>query len=144
MSHNEQDFARRLRELGYRLTPQRQLLLDTLCDMGGHATINQIYERVHARAPAIDKATIYRSIQLFNEHGFVLSANINGQTVYEIAEPEPHHHLVCQQCHQVIVLADHHFTELTEHLLQEHGFAANFSHLTIAGLCAVCLSEAGD
>ena len=141
MSHNEQDFARRLRELGYRLTPQRQLILDTLCDLGGHATINQIYEQVHARAPAIDKATVYRSIQLFNEHDFVLSGKIHGQTVYEIAAPEPHHHLVCQQCQQVVVLADHHFADLAEHLLKEHGFAANFSHLTITGTCAVCLAK---
>lgn len=138
MSHNEQGFTEKLRELGYRLTPQRQIILDTLCEMENHATINELYEQVHAQAPAIDKATIYRSIQLFHEHEFVLSAKINGQTVYEIAHPEPHHHLVCQNCEKVVALANHHFDDLVAHLLQEHGFAASLNHLTIHGTCADC------
>ena len=138
MSHNPQNFVQQLRELGYRVTPQRQLIMDTLCEMGGHATINQIYENVHDRAPAIDRATIYRTIHLFNEHQFVLSAVINGQTMYEIADAHPHHHLVCRSCQRVIPLADHHFHDLAQHLHEEHGFAADINHITLHGLCAAC------
>ena len=144
MSHNEQGFARQLRELGYRVTPQRQLILDTLCDMGGHATINQIFAKVHAQAPAIDKATVYRSVQLFQEHDFVLSANINGQTVYEIADSHPHHHLVCDHCQHVVALSDHHFDALARHLSEEHGFLARMNHITINGICAQCQQELGE
>ena len=138
MSHREQDFEKKLRDLGYRITPQRQLILDTLCDFGGHATINQIYEQVHTQAPAIDKATIYRSVQLFHKHNLLFSAKINGQTVYEIAQPQPHHHLLCNKCGHEDALANHHFEALTTHLLQEHGFEAKLNHLTIKGICANC------
>lgn len=138
MSHNQQNFVQQLRDLGFRVTPQRQMIMDTLCEMGGHATINQIYEHVHNRAPAIDRATVYRTIHLFNEHQFVLSAVINGQTMYEIADAHPHHHLVCRQCHHVIALADHHFHHLAEHLQAEHGFVADINHVTLHGLCAGC------
>lgn len=142
MSHDIQHVTRQLREKGYRVTPQRQLILDTLCHMGGHATINEIYEQVHAQAPAIDKATVYRSVQLFQKLDFVVTAQINGQTVYEVAGSHPHHHLVCQACQHVIPLDDHHFTDLAEHLLAEHGFAANINHITITGTCANCLAKA--
>lgn len=141
MSHHEQNFFGRLRDLGYRVTPQRQIILDVLCEIEGHATINQIYKQVNSRSPAIDKATVYRSLQLFSENDFITEAKINGQTVYEIVDVEPHHHLVCRQCNTVIALADHHFHELTRHLLHEHGFAANINHLTIPGICAACLSN---
>ena len=138
MSHHKQGFLQKLRERGHRLTPQRQLILDTLCDLGGHTTINELYEQVHSQAPAIDRATVYRSIQLFEEHAFVHSAKINGQTVYEIAPEEPHHHLVCQKCEAVMALANHHFDALADHLRDEHGFVASFNHLTIPGICANC------
>ncbi|HSH05275.1 MAG TPA: Fur family transcriptional regulator [Anaerolineae bacterium] len=138
MSHHTLDFAQQLRQQGYRLTPQRQIIIDTLCHMGGHATINQIYDQVQQQAPAIDRATVYRSIHLFHDLGFVLSAQINGQTVYEIAAAHPHHHLVCEQCHTVIPLADHHFHHLAQHLLEEHGFLAHINHITVPGICADC------
>jgi len=144
MSHNKQNFVQKLRELGYRVTPQRQLIMDTLCEMGGHATINQIYERVHDQAPAIDRATVYRAIHLFHEHQFVHSADFNGRTMYEIAETQPHHHLVCRECQQVISLSDHHFDYLADHLRREHGFYADINHITIHGLCAPCQERVRD
>lgn len=138
MSHNEQDFAARIRAEGHRLTPQRQLILDSLCEFGDHATIQQIYDVVHATAPAIDRATIYRSLHFFEQLKMVVSAEIDRTIVYEIAHPEPHHHLVCTSCGSVTDLDDHHFKHLQEHLLHDHGFKAQFDHLTIDGLCANC------
>lgn len=144
MSHNEQNFAQKLREKGYRLTPQREIVLDTLCEIGEHATINQIFEKVHVKAPAVDKATVYRSIQLFLEHDFVRVGKMFGETVYEITPPDPHHHLVCQQCQKVIPLSDNHFDHLSQHIIEEHGFVPNFNHLTITGICAECTQKNND
>ena len=141
MSHREQDFVAQLRERGYRVTPQREIILDALCEMGGHATIAEIYTQVHAKAPAVDKATIYRSLQLFVTNDFVHSSKVNGETVYEISEPDPHHHLVCRHCNKVMGLSNQHFDALVAHLLAEHGFLAHINHLTIPGTCADCLQK---
>lgn len=138
MSHKEQNFAARIREEGYRFTPQRQLILDALCDMGGHATVEEIYDRVSETAPSINLATVYRTVHFLEELRLVVSAEIKGKTVYEIADPTPHHHLVCHTCGQVRALADHHFDELVEHLAQEHHFRAEIDHLTIGGVCRDC------
>ena len=138
MSHNDQNFSQRIREMGYRLTPQRQLILDTLCDLGGHATIAQLYDQIHAKSPAIDRATVYRSINLFEKIQFVVSAEINGTTVYEISNPERHHHLVCRECGSSTELADHHFAALSQHILEEHNFMTDMNHLTISGICHAC------
>ena len=138
MSHNERNFAERIRQLGYRMTPQRQVILDSICEMGGHAPISDIYTRVHTKSSLIDKATVYRTVNMLHENGLLVSAEIHGATTYEIAEEQPHHHLVCRGCGDVTMLEDHHFGSLVTHLEAHHGFAAELNHLTINGMCSTC------
>lgn len=138
MSHNKLNYAERIHEKGCRLTPQRQIILDTLCSMGSHATASDIYDQVHGRTPAINRATVYRTLSFFCELKVLVSGEIGGQTVYEIATPTPHHHLVCHECGHSETLADYHFTQLIQHLVEEHQFQPEISHLTISGLCRQC------
>jgi Fe2+ or Zn2+ uptake regulation protein len=140
MSHNTLDYASRIREQGYRLTPQREIILDSLCEIGHHATVGELYDRVQEKAPAIDRATIYRAVKFFCDLQLVVGAEIKGETVYEIAGHTPHHHLVCRNCGEIQALENHHFQSLLDHLDQEHGFQAEIDHLTIPGLCHHCLS----
>ena len=138
MSHHTIDYVERIRESGYRMTPQRQIVLDAVCEHGGHATASEIYESVNEQQPAINRATVYRILDFFCELQLVAKADIAGRTVFELVGDSPHHHLVCRQCHYVTSLEDYHFEKLAAHLLAEHGFEADFSHLAITGLCAEC------
>lgn len=140
MSHDTLDYATRIRERGYRLTPQREIILDALCEIGRHATVGELYDRVQEKAPAIDRATIYRAVKFFCDLQLIVSAEIEGTTVYEIAGHTPHHHLVCRTCSSVQAFGDHHFHDLLHHLEDEHGFRAVIDHLTISGFCNDCLS----
>jgi Fe2+ or Zn2+ uptake regulation protein len=141
MSHIDRNYAQRIREGGYRLTPQRQIIMDALCEFGGHATVQELAERVRARAPAIDLATVYRTLRFFCDLRLVAAAQIGGDIVYEIAGEEPHHHLICRACGAEQTLTDYHLRSLVEHLLQEHGFYAEIDHLAISGLCQACYKE---
>lgn len=138
MTHDERNFAEQIREQGYRYTPQRQLILDTLCGLGRHATVEEIYERVRASAPSLSLATVYRTVNFLEALRLVVSAEIGGDTVYEIARETPHHHLVCRRCGKVVTLPDYHLQGLVDHLAEEHRFHAEIDHLTISGLCADC------
>lgn len=138
MSHYNIDYVQQIRDRGYRMTPQRQIVLDTVCEQGGHATASEIYESVNAHQPAINRATVYRILDFFCELQLVARAEIGGQTMFEVVGDTPHHHLICRQCKQVTSLPDYHFTELAEHLLVEHDFEADLSHLAITGICAEC------
>ena len=66
MSHHHLDFSQLIRAQGYRLTPQRQLVLDTLCAMSSHATACEIYDQVSAQMPALNQATVYRTLSLIH------------------------------------------------------------------------------
>ena len=138
MSHDRSQCAMQMRQHGFRVTPQRMLLLDAICEGNGHTTFDEIYERVKAKAPGINQATVYRTLDFLCELRLIVSAEIGHQTVYEIAGKPPHHHLVCRGCGAVQELADFHFYWLRDHILEEHGFKADIDHMVITGLCAEC------
>ena len=141
MSHYTIDYVQQIRERGYRMTPQRQIVLDTVCAHGGHATASEIYESVNEQQPAINRATVYRILDFFCELQLVAKADIAGRTIFEVVGDSPHHHLVCRQCEHVASLEDRYFEALTAHLLEAYGFAADLSHLAISGLCAECRQD---
>lgn len=57
MSHNELDFDNLIHKRGFRVTPQRQLILEAVCAGGGHNTPEEIYARVQSKSSAINQAT---------------------------------------------------------------------------------------
>jgi Fur family ferric uptake transcriptional regulator len=138
MTHHQIDYDKRIREQGYRLTPQRQIIMDALCAIGEHATAGQVYDHVHAATPSIDRATVYRTLHFFRDLRLVVATEIGGEMLYEIAGETPHHHLICHVCGSEQLLSDQHLHDLVEHLQQEHGFTAEINHLVIPGICRDC------
>lgn len=138
MTHHTLHYAERIRAQGHRLTPQRELILDAVCEGHGHSTIEEIIARVHKKAPAINRSTVYRSLTFLQSMHLVVSAQIEGHTVYEIAHLEPHHHLVCQQCGKVVDIDNSALAALSETLLSEFGFVLDSDHLVFSGLCQSC------
>ena len=146
MSHQSFNLPAVLRQHGARLTPQRQIILDALCALGGHVTVAELYERVHAGYPAIDRSTVYRALGFFVELGLVAAADIGGATVYEIAPREgecDHHHLVCRDCGGVLHVDGAAFEALAARLAADHGFAADLGGLTVHGRCHECAAAVG-
>ncbi len=138
MTHHQISYDQQIRAQGYRLTPQRQIIMDALCAIGDHATVSQVYDRVHATTPSIDRATIYRTLHFFRDLRLVVATEIDGELMYEIAGETPHHHLICRICGAEQDLSDQHLHDLIKHLKQEHGFTAEINHLIIPGICHNC------
>ena len=138
MSHHEIHYDERIREQGYRLTPQRQIIMDALCAIGDHASVNQVYERVHQHSPAIDRATVYRTLHFFHDLQLVTASEIDGETMYEIAGQAAHHHLICSACGTEQTLHDEDLEGLVMHLHETYGFTAELRHLVLPGLCREC------
>ncbi len=141
MTHHTLDLAAALHAGGHRLTPQRQIIIDTLCEMGGHVTVAELYERVRARHPAIDRSTVYRALDFFGALGLVNAADMGGVAVYEIASaehPGAHHHLICRDCGHIDHVPDDLFNAFAARLRDEYGFTADVENLMIQGFCRGC------
>jgi Fur family ferric uptake transcriptional regulator len=141
MSHENTDYSAILRQRGYRVTPQRLVVLDAVCDVGKHATFGEIFLHARELEPTINQATVYRALDVLCDAGLVVSAEIENQgKVYEISGGRSHHHLVCRQCGQQYTLTESHLQTLATEIFSEFAFKIESDHLIISGLCEVCQS----
>lgn len=139
MSHHTLEYEEIIRKAGHRVTPQRILILDSLCEIGRHTSLGEIYARVHAADPAADRSTLYRTLKLFVDLGLIVAADTGtGETYYEIAKPRPHHHLVCRRCGKEQEIEHAIMQGMFDQVYQAFGFRADTDHLVLFGICADC------
>ena len=130
-----------LREKGYRVTPQRVMVLSAFGEREGHLGVEQIYQRVRQAYPYIDVATVYRTLQLFKRLHLVTEIELGGVMRFELAEAGGHHHMVCRQCRKAFDLSPSYLAEFRQRLIREFGFEPDLEHFAIAGLCALCAAS---
>jgi Fur family ferric uptake transcriptional regulator len=139
MSHTRRDYAKLMRERGFRVTPQRQLILDAICAAGRHTTFEEIYARLQRTTTAVNRATVYRALNFLCELRLVVAADLGGgHMVYEIAGDTPHHHLVCRRCGSQQNVAHKTMKGLFSRFEREHAFHVDLDHVALPGLCDSC------
>lgn len=133
-----------LQERGYRLTPQRMMILAAISTGEGHISAEEIYSQVCLRYPSLNISTVYRTLELLKDLGLVTETDMGeGYFRYHWMDKSRHHHLICQKCGAVVNL-DYSFLEfLRETLLAAYQFEANLDHLAIFGACAKCRASTG-
>jgi Fur family ferric uptake transcriptional regulator len=142
MSHQNWDYPTLLHDRGFRVTPQRQLILDAICDGAGHTTPEEIYARVHARTSHLNRATVYRNLDFLCELRLVVAMQTGGQWYYEIASETPHHHLVCHNCNRVEELDHTALKNCFDKIERAFNFTVDMDHVALFGLCAKCRASA--
>ena len=128
-----------LKEMGYRVTPQRVAILEALHDSDGHVTAEDIFARARARRRTVNRSTVYRTLQLLAELGLVAETDFGeGRLVYHHIEKGHHHHLVCRKCGKVIDVDESILAPFEELLIRRFQFVADIRHLAITGHCLDC------
>lgn len=130
------DLAASLRSRGMRVTPQREQVLGAVRALG-HATPEQIGDAV----PGVDVATVYRTLELLEELGFVRHTHLgHGAPSYRPADDD-HIHVVCHVCGSVTDAPPNLVDELAGRLRQERGFVVDTAHFAVFGRCADCIGD---
>ncbi|MEA2008272.1 MAG: Fur family transcriptional regulator [Chloroflexota bacterium] len=134
-------YLEELRQRGYRITPQREIIIKAIADSTAHLTAEDVLELIRPSSEAINIATVYRTLEMLVEEGLIIRSDLGqGQAVYAPQQHGPHIHLVCRHC-GVVVAADYTMADsLKEQILAQYHFEADFTHTTIFGLCAQCQS----
>ena len=128
---------RTLHERGLRMTPQRQLVLDAVRELG-HATPEQVCAQVQRAAPAVNITTVYRSLDLLERLGLVRHTHLgHGAPTYSAHEHE-HVHLVCHDCGTVTEAPRELMADLAARLDDGFGFELDVAHIALSGLCRDC------
>jgi Fur family ferric uptake transcriptional regulator len=133
------EVPRQLRARGLRWTPQRRVLLDVLAGMDGHVTGAEIVDGCRAIDPATTPSTVYRTLDVLEELGFVShSHGREGRQEFHVNRTADHGHLLCTSCGGTWELEPHEVQALIAGLHARRGFAVDVDHLTIEGRCAAC------
>ena len=75
------DIASKMGEQGYRLTPQRLMILSAIENTDEHISAEEIYAQVVARYPNVNISTVYRTLELLKGLGLVTETNLGGGRV---------------------------------------------------------------
>jgi Fur family transcriptional regulator, ferric uptake regulator len=141
--HDDDDWRQRLRGSGYRLTPQRELVLGAVEKLG-HATPEEILAEVRTASSAINLSTVYRNLEVLEELGLVRHAHLSDRTAtYHSTTEHEHFHLVCRKCQRVTSVDPEVASGLVERLRTEFAFVPDLGHLVVFGECVEC-EESSD
>lgn len=138
------EFSRVLREHGCRVTRPRRAVWGVLRGADEHLTVEQIVEELTRAGEDVDVASVYRTLALLEELDLARTSRLgdSGASYWEVAHPDEHFHLVCDECGHV----DHHVGSLVEeirdHLGAGHGFEVRDVELIVTGRCARCAARA--
>jgi len=133
------EIVRRLTEQGYRLTPQRVMIVSAIENSDGHISAEEIYAQVAAKYPQVNVSTVYRTLELLKRLALVTETDFGeGRVRYHPVGKGHHHHLVCTECGTVTDLDESLLSSLESMLLREYKFIADLRHLAIFGRCARC------
>ena len=129
----------RLRDRGYRLTPQRMMVVEAIEASDDHISAEQIRAKAQLKYPYINMSTVYRTLELLTEQGLVTETDLGGgRLLYHPAGKASHHHLVCRRCGKVKDIDVSFFQPLKEELRAKYGFDADLEHIGIFGTCDNC------
>jgi Fur family ferric uptake transcriptional regulator len=129
----------RAHQHGLRMTRQRLLILQALCELGGHASAEDIYEQATLHQRDVDLSTVYRTLERLRDLRILSQTDLGrGCAEYEVVTDKPHHHLVCKSCGQVIDLDHTYLVTPTEAIRRDFGFEPIFDHFAIFGWCREC------
>lgn len=137
------NFKEQLKERGYKLTMQRQAVLDAIIGHEGeHLSTEEVYDLVKKAHPEIGLATVYRTLLLFERMELVYKIDLDdGCSRYELNkhnEDHRHHHLICTKCGAVAEVEEDLLESLEEQILRKNNFIVKDHRVKFYGYCSKC------
>ncbi|MFA9405007.1 MAG: Fur family transcriptional regulator [Anaerolineales bacterium] len=139
----EFQLAEELREQGFRVTPQRAIILETISHQGGHLSVQQVYNEARLRLPGLNLATVYRAVESLHEAGLVDVYSTGTEPVrFSLRDPDNvHGHMICRCCGADNKLEAPSLHVIQDHIQSSYGFEVDTHHLLLEGYCPACLEK---
>jgi Fur family ferric uptake transcriptional regulator len=119
-----------------------QIIIEIIEKEENHLTSQQIYEKLRNHLPAVNRSTVYRSLERLAEYGKVSISDMGmGASVYELVSNGIHHHLICQQCHQTILIPLEDVANFFSQVELMSRYQITTNHLILYGICDACISK---
>ena len=134
----EVELAAELRQRGYRVTPQRRVILHILRQTDEHLSPSEVFAQAKESLPGLTETTVYRTLEFLSQIGLANAAfGNNGKRAYEISD-HVHHHVLCSRCGHELEIPHKRLASLFAELEAETQFKLSKNHMTLFGLCPHC------
>jgi Fur family ferric uptake transcriptional regulator len=131
-----------LAEKKLKKTSQRALIWASLLDSKGHPSVEQIRDNLLNEGHRIGLATIYRTIKLLLESGFIRQSKLHGTGRYEPVVSQPNHlHFICNVCGSTVEFPSRKIENLIRRATDANNFEERYSRYAIFGICKACLRK---
>jgi Fur family ferric uptake transcriptional regulator len=134
-----QTFIVTLRSRGFRITPQREMIIEAIAHQGNHINADEVFALIQKRTQSMNIATVYRTLELLVEQGLASRIDLGeGRVIYATNQHGNHIHLVCRQCGKVVDANQEMLSSFNHQLQSDYHFAADLQHISLLGLCNEC------
>ncbi len=139
-----EEAKRRLARKGYRLTKQRQAILEVLRGTDAHPDADWVYREVKKVLPHVSLGTVYRSLEVLRDAGLIASLEVGPRRRYD-GNTSEHQHIFCTACGRVVDvhLPPSLLRELEQQAASEADFAVTGHRVEFFGLCPRCRGKGG-
>jgi Fur family ferric uptake transcriptional regulator len=130
-----ESFTLLLKTSGYSVTAARTAVFKTLLDQEP-MSMHQLVEGVGK----IDRASVYRAVELFERLGVLQRVNIGWKYKLELTDKFAghHHHLTCTSCGRTVAMNEDELERLIAKLAATYDFKPSAHQIEIQGLCTAC------
>lgn len=127
------NFREKLKEEGYKVTPQRIEVVNALIKLD-HPTAKEIKEQIEDRYPMISPSTIYGTLDLLEDMEELIPIQEGAETKYDLS-PEVHPHFICEEDGEIRDIDDPEIERKLRELSKECSFEASRIELNFYGRC---------
>ena len=129
-----------LRKQGFKITPQRIIVLEEIIKNKGHRESEEIYLAIKSRNTYVSRATVYRTLDILVQNNFVRKLNLgDGRARYENKVDSHHHdHMICNSCGQIFEFVDLEIEKLQDEIAKKHEFILKNHIHQLLGICKEC------
>lgn len=129
-----------LRRKGFRLTPQREKILDIFYELpiGEHLSAEELQQSLITDSSDISLATSYRTLKLLASLGVLRELDFaEDHKHYELARnpQSPHHHIICLDCGKTEEFESDEIIRLATELAHERAFRIVDVQLKVFAFC---------
>jgi Fur family ferric uptake transcriptional regulator len=133
-----------LRERGFKVTPQRTLLLQVMAGQTVWLDAEEILALAQTQDPSIGLATVYRALNLFAEIGLVDHRYVEPEhrrEVFRLSEGPEQHYLTCVRCGTRVLIHADLLNRMASALVERRGVSVISACACFTGYCADCTEE---
>lgn len=139
---SEESIVQQLSQRDYRITEPRKAVIRALLEDDGYSSPSEIHLRARAHCATVGLVTVYRTLDLLADVGFVRRIHTeDGCHNYAATDRGHRHHLICRQCGAAVEVEGCDLAPFLSTVSQTTGYVIEEHLLELKGLCLSCQSS---